>query len=235
MSSYQVGSTVRRLCATVLASSVLARVSLGFNKPKPHLRGEKPWVGGVMVLCSIIGLAGNTAAEDENGRGLRPHILTDFPEAKLSIYVPERPTWSVDQRPRRGAVAVILSTPSNFYPPASIELVHNHSFTVSEEELADISLQALSTIRKASKLEKPLAMEEMLPFRLGGLTGYEDRFVMTQNNVKYSVRSMMGVFDDGSPLTVFILSGEGGLQPIEHMVTRILRNTKPLRVDKTSN
>jgi len=220
---------VGRLIASGLIIFFVLFLFSKFNLGAALSRLKRPLPLISVLVLFLLGLASGARADD--GRALRPFVSTDFYDAQISIYVPAKPKWTSAVEPRSGTHALLLTTPAKYYPPASIEIVHNHRLRVNDQEFKATAVKALNTVREKAGVIERIGLFEVTPVTYGEIEGYQDDYTIGHDDQIYSVRSVVGRFSNGAPVTFFLATSEGQLNHITHMSTKIWNNTHPLVKD----
>ncbi len=178
----------------------------------------------VVVMCS----ANVFAFEQDDDRALRPFFETKFDKSGLSIHVPARPEWHFSTTSGQEVSRVELRTPINYYPAAVIQISRDTRYGSSSEDLADVALAAMNSIRDASVAPSLDTIGDLKPITTGEINGYFDQYVMSTDEGSFDMKALVGVFPSGHLVTVLVSTSEGQIEHIDHMVSKILRNVKEL-------
>lgn len=167
-------------------------------------------------------------SQAEEQRAKRPFAVTDVPEAGLQIFVPARPQWNWETQRRRDTHAIILSTPEDYYPPTSIDIVSVPDITIKKELLPLIALKSLATVRKSASAMNPEVMRKMEKVTYGDIVGYEELLSLRSEGVDYEALSFSGMMPSGRSVAFFAVTAQGKSEHIHPMLTKIISNLKPL-------
>lgn len=182
-----------------------------------------------LFLLTWFGTAqATTASEQAEIPVLRPFYETRFDQAGISVHVPARPEWSFAVVRNNTGATVELRTPINYYPPAVIQITRNSHHGSSLDDLPAVALSAINQARELSVVPRLDSESDLLPFRSGYLSGYQDQYTLTTDEGAFDVHNVVAVFPSGHLLTVLVSTPEGQIDHIEHMVAKILRNLKEL-------
>ena len=160
----------------------------------------------------------NVHAEE---RALRPFEITDLPGAGFTVYIPERPKWNMNLESRNNETVVTLTTPAQYYPPASMEIVLNRHLRITNDELPDVAITALNTVRDNAGVQSGISIDALRHVQYGQINAYEDNYEIRSAGKVYSVKSVMGVMPSGKPITMFLVTPQGQLTHISHMAKKI--------------
>lgn len=231
MTAHLLGNLLGRLLmsAALVYLVVLAINRFDFKRALSRLKRPLPIVSIVVVF--FLGLAGSLRAED--GRALRPFLVTKVPEAGLQIYVPERPEWHLDLERRAGNRVVLLSTPADYYPRASMEIVLNKRLRIDADQLRSAAVAALNTARENAGIRQRIDANSIKAVSYGVIQAYEDQYELTVDDESYSVKSVMGIMPSGRPITLLLATAEGQLTHIKDMSEKIWSKLKELPAERT--
>jgi hypothetical protein len=232
MTAYEVGTILGRILASTGLVYIALLIILRFDIKTSFEKLQKPLSLVSITLVFILGLAGNVKAEGLIERAKRPFVVTDIPEAGLIVYVPERPLWGMQLEKKRHTTSVVLSTPSLYYPPASMEIALEKRYRVTEEEFSSIALSALNTVRKNAKISENVDSDKLIKTFYGDLVMYEDDFLIEEGGIRYSAKSAVGLMPSGRVVSIFLVTPEGQIGHILNMTHKIWRNLKEIRKDK---
>lgn len=155
-------------------------------------------------------------------RDLRPFQETSLEEAGLVVLVPSRPQWVLSLTPLKHNQRIELSTPSNYYPATSIQIVRDAGLGVIDDELAKVAASAMQSIRSKLGVLDPLTISELQDVNVGSLTGYENKFSVREGDAEYDLRNIVGIFPSGHLVSILVSTPAGQMTHIEHMVEKIL-------------
>jgi hypothetical protein len=228
MDAYVIGNLTGRL----LMSAIIVWVVLfAFNKFDLKLAWQKlkrPLPVCAVFLLFLLGLVSGARADDDTPkRALRPFTPTTFAEAKLKVLVPARPQWNSFLTPKRGTSSVTLVSPEKFYPATVLELTHNHRFSIPASERDEVALSALNTMRQQAGNKDALLKTAILRTQYGELEAWVDRHSFTQQGQVFDARSIFAVFDNGAPLTIYLMTPSGQLDHVEDLANRIIKHLQP--------
>jgi len=228
MTDYFIGNLLGRLLMSGLLIYVVLLLFNRFSFREALAGLKRPLSLAMILLVFALGLAGSSHAATVSERAKRPFAVTKIPEAGLSVFVPDRPSWNLQVQQRRDASAVILSTPDLYYPPASMELVLNQNLQVKKEELATVALSALNTVREKAGVSSGFTQDQLKAVQYGDIQAYEVQYDFQADGDTYSAKSVMGVMPSGKPITFFLATPKGELKHIEHMADKIWSHLKEL-------
>ena len=181
------------------------------------------------VLVATTTLVGNVhALELDDERALRPFFETKFDQAGMSIHVPARPEWPFSTTNSQEVSVVELRTPTNYYPATVIQISRDTRYGSSTEDLADVAMAAMNTLRDASVAPQLDTIAQVQSIKTGEINGFVDQYAMTTENGSFDMKVLVGVFPSGHLVTVLVSTAEGQIDHIDHMVEKILRNVKEL-------
>ena len=128
------------------------------------------WSGLVLLVLQLP----LTATADT--RDLRPFQETSLEEAGLVVLVPAKPQWVLSLAPLKSSQRIELSTPPNYYPATSIQIVRDAELGVLVDDLDSVTESAMQSVRSRLGMAEPVTLGGLQSVRLGKLTGFEDNF-----------------------------------------------------------
>lgn len=180
------------------------------------------------LLLLLAQLIFSTSLQADEDRANRPFVVTDIPEADLQVYIPARPQWNWEIQPRRDTYAVMLSTPEQYYPPTSIDIVSIPNLRIKKELLPLVALKSLATVRKSSSAMNPRIKRKMEKVTYGDISGYEEILSLTSGGQDYEARSFSGRMPSGRAVGFFTVTAKGQSEHILPVLTKIISNLRPL-------
>ena len=155
---------------------------------------------------------------------LRPFQETRLAEAGLVVLVPARPEWVLSLTPLERNQRIELSTPPDYYPAASIQIVRDADLGIVDDELPGVALSALQVLRTRMHVADALAPEELREIDAGNLAGFEDNFSVQRGDAEYDLRNIVGKLPSGHLISILVSTPAGQMAHIDHMVEKILVN-----------
>ena len=221
MSAYVIGNIVGRLVMSGFIVYVLLVIINRFQFKLAFQRLKRPLPIISIIFVFLFGFAMNVQAND--ARDERPFYVIELPKAGLSVYVPERPTWEYSLDKRVGTYAVLLNTPEEYYPPASMEIVLNRKLRIDQSELHEVAITAFNTARKSVGIS-PLNENNLQNVTYGAIEALEDVYEIVSDGRTYSVKNALGIMPSGRPVTLLLTTPLGQIKHIGHMVKKIWDN-----------
>ncbi|MFV0478354.1 MAG: hypothetical protein ACK5ME_11030 [Parahaliea sp.] len=188
-----------------------------------------------IVICTLLSVLLGLSAKADEERAKRPFKVTKIPEAGLELYIPARPMWNWEVQPRRNSYAVILSTPAQYYPPTTVEIVSIEGMHIPSQDLPQVAASALETVRKGAAPLNPQIKQAMARATYGDISGYEEVLDLSSEGASFEARSFSGMLPSGRPVSFFAVSAKGQLEHVQPMLRRIIRNIKPLSQQKSDS
>jgi len=225
MDAYIIGNLTGRLLISALLVYIILLCFNRFQLKTALLKMKHPLAIVSTFVLFILGIAGNAVADE---RAKRPFSVTAVPEAGLQIYIPDRPAWHWETQKRVDTYSVVLTTPENYYPPASMDIVQVPTQTVAKGSLPIVAMSALKTVRKKLGAVSPFSADNMRKVSYGNIVGYEEIIQVNNDGHTFEAKSFMGIFPSGHPISFFLVTGEGQLSHIEPMIKKIFSNTAKL-------
>ncbi|WP_315981370.1 hypothetical protein [Aliamphritea spongicola] len=149
-------------------------------------RSLRPLPLTATVVLFLLGLAAGVQAEE---RVESPVLLTPVPAAGIQLYVPAQPEWIMGTSPRSDAVAVIMSTPVNYYPPTAIEITYHPRWLIPEDEpLLQVAVGTLNSVREKLGV-KGDSEPGLRAVSYGSLEGYEEQLSVVSEEKGYQLHS----------------------------------------------
>ncbi|WP_157735863.1 hypothetical protein [Granulosicoccus antarcticus] len=159
---------------------------------------------------------------------MRPFQETRLEEAGLTVLVPSRPQWVLSLTPMKRNQRIELSTPPNYYPATSIQIVRDAELSVLVDDLDSVAASAMQSIRSGLGMADPLTPGALQDVRVGNLTGFEDNFSIRQGDAEYDLRNIVGALPSGHLVSILVSTPAGQIAHIEHIVEKILVNLREL-------
>ncbi len=125
----------------------------------------------------------------------------EVPEGGIALTVPAKPAWDVMVEPRKNTAAVMLTTPAEYYPLMTIEIIRVPDFTVTEAELGEVALSTLNTYIEGLGLRKVKSVKQLKKARYGNIEGYSKTLTLRAEGQSWSAKAFMGILPSGYPLT----------------------------------
>ncbi len=226
MTLYEVGNLVGRLLASALLVYVAILLLNKFQVKAALLQLKRPFPIAAVIFIFLLGLFGHASAATDSDRAKRPFAVTDFPEAGLTVYIPDRPEWMVHTEKRNTETVIILSTPELYYPPASMEIVLNKQFWVDKKEFHSVALSAITSVRKKAHTSSNVELDQLNETQYGDIQAVEDDFIMNVDKQQFSAKTVVGHMPSGRVVTVFLVTRVGENAKIMHMARKIWNNLK---------
>ncbi len=228
MDAETLGNLLGRLVASSLIIYFCLLLISSFNFIAAGRKFKKPLSITFVVVIFVLGLSVNLQANSLRDRADRQFTDTEFIDVGVRAYVPSKPNWDVSTEVRSGAYALVLSTPELYFPPASLEIIHNSKLRVKEGGLLNGAISAANEVRSKSGLLETVQPYNLKPVSYGKMQGFRDEFTIDDQGKTYSVNFYFMLFKNRAPLTVFSVTSEGQMAFIEHTVEKILQNMSPL-------
>lgn len=232
MTAYDIGGIAGRMLASVVIVYFIVLIFNRFRFKVAISKLVRPLPIISIIAIFVLGIAVNAQADTTPETALRPFAVTKIPEAGLIVYIPNNPPWNMQLQKRKGAVAVILSTPPLYYPPASMEIVLDNILKIDPKEFGDIAKSALNTIRKKAGVKSDITQDQISVARYGDIETYTDVFEMQVDGESYSAKSVIGLMPSGKPVTFFLVTPKGEIEHISHMATKIWSNLSEMTISK---
>ncbi|TCK03638.1 hypothetical protein [Marinobacterium mangrovicola] len=195
---------------------------------KQHHSRKRRLAPELTLLLLLAQLIFSTSLHADEDRAKRPFVVTDIPEADLQVYIPARPQWNWEVQPRRDTHAVMLSTPEQYYPPTSIDIVSVPDLYIKEGILPFAARKSLATVRESSSTMNPTIKRKMEKVTYGDIIGYEEILSLSAGGKDYDARSFSGRMPSGRSVGFFAVTAQGQSEHILPMLTKIISNLKPL-------
>ncbi|MGB0867276.1 MAG: hypothetical protein ACPGSC_12250 [Granulosicoccaceae bacterium] len=177
----------------------------------------------LLFFCSYP-LASNANGSAEE---LRHFEVYEIPDAGLIVYKPGSPAWNMEVDERRSNDAVILSTPNNYYPPASIEIRLDQRFKTHAIDLPEIAERINQSLRE--KTDVTSASEHAFkPVEYGEIDAYQNQFEINLESKPYTIRHTVGLMPSGHVITFMATTPSGMIDAIEPMATKIYANLEEI-------
>lgn len=229
MDAAVIGNLLGRLVASALIVYVVIFCINRFHYKPALQKMRSVWAIAATLLLFMLGLASHVSAQEtEQERAMHPFAVTKVPEAGLQIYVPDHPPWHWETAARPNTHAIVLTTPARYYPSASIEIARIPNHVISPQELPEVMLGTLTTIRQGLGISAPTTKADTRQATYGGIKGYEEIISIEMDGEEYDGKSFMGIFPTGHPITFFLVTPKGQLEHIAPIIDKILSNTTEL-------
>ena len=178
-----------------------------------------------LLLAFSLSVSVSTLSAEET---LRHFEVFEIPDAGLIVYKPGSPAWDMVVDERRSNDAVILSTPNNYYPPASVEIRLDQRFSSNPIDLPEVAGTLNNTLRE--KIGDVISTSEVQleSTEYGEIQGLKNQFDIQLNDEPYTVRHVVSLMPSGHIITFMATTPSGMSDAIEPMLKKIYSNLKEI-------
>ena len=152
----------------------------------------------------------------------------EVPEGGIALTVPAKPAWDVMVESRKRTAAVTLTTPAEYYPLMTIEIIRVPDFKVTEAELGEVALSTLNTYIEGLGLRKVKSVKQLQKARYGNIEGFGKTLTLRAEGESWSAKAFMGILPSGYPLTFFAVTGAGQIKQVEDKLEAIVGSVREL-------
>ena len=142
--------------------------------------------------------------------------------SRYQLAVDTDPAWTVSSQQGPSAPIYSLATPKQYFPPAQVDISFYPQLNVSASEAALRQSAREAILAIARNFSAPLPNDtDLSPFAFRHFNGLSTQFDYQNTDGAYSIRTYVGRLNDGTMVSMTVMTSQHQLPYIDHAVARI--------------
>jgi len=184
------------------------------------VRGFTFWIACGFVVVFLF--FSSFVSANYDGVAPRPFKVEKFANIGLEVWVPARPKWHIETQQRKLTTAVVLGSPSGYYPRTAIEILFFKDKTSEEVDLPAITKGVIESIQiNNGSLTKD---DKLSRIETGNIIVFQSEHELNIEGKTHSLHLFVGHFKDTKELlNVSVITPQGQGDHGVEMRDKILR------------